>query len=212
MRRRAFLVALSSAPLLGFVRPDTLPLRKATFEEVGSSVRMTVALPNLFRKHDKEAMASIDSGFDTTIEYTLRLWQYGTRRLLETREIVVKIRRDPWQKRYVVSKRDDRGWSKRYFQRRDDAIAAAVDLERVRITASGALERGEDGPYYFVEILALRNPLRKRKQGQGRSASGRGQGRDLEWFGRLVEMLAGERAVAEEIVHVKTNPFYLVPR
>lgn len=215
MRRRAFLVALSCAPLLAFVKPEDLPRRRAVFEEVGTSLRMTLGVPKLLRKHDREAMASIDSGFDTTIEYTLRLWQYlgrGNRRFVEDRELVVKIRRDPWKKRYVVSTADDRGWTRRYFENRDAAIAAAVKLERVRIAAVSTLQRGDAQANYFVEVLALRNPLRKRGAGDGDSASGRGQGRDLEWFGRLVENLAGERARAEEVVHVRTNLFYLVPR
>ena len=215
MRRRAFLVALACAPLLGFVKPEDLPRKRAVFEEVGTSLRMSIGLPKLLRKHDREAMASIDSGFDTTIEYTIRLWQHlgrGNRRLVETRELVVKIRRDPWKKRYVVSAGDERGWTRRYFEERDAAILAAVKLERVRIASVGKLERGDDRASYFVEILALRNPLRKRGPGGGDAASGRGQGRDLEWFGRLVENLAGERPRAEEIVHVRTNLFYLVPR
>jgi hypothetical protein len=215
MRRRGFLITLSSLPLLAFVKPEDLPRRRAVFEEVGASLRMTLALPKLLRKHDREAMASIDSGFDTTIEYTLRLWQQlgrGNRKFVATRELVVKIRRDPWKKRYVVSTGDERGWTRRYFEDRDAAIAAAVRLERVRISAVSALERGDSRANYFVEVLALRNPLRKRGPGGTDSASGRGQGRDLEWFGRLIETLAGERARAEEVVHVRTNLFYLVSR
>jgi hypothetical protein len=215
MRRRAFLVALSCVPLLGFVKPEDLPRRRAVFEEVGTSLRMTMGLPRLLRKTDREAMASIDSGFDTSIEYTLRLWQQlgrGNRRLVAVRELVVKIRRDPWKKRYVVSTGDERGWTRRHYEDRDAAIAAAVKLERVRIAPVSTLERGDAQANYFVEVLALRNPLRKRGPGGGDSASGRGQGRDLEWFGRLIENLAGERARAEEIAHVRTNLFYLVPR
>jgi hypothetical protein len=215
MRRRSFLIALGCAPLLAFVKPEDLPRRRAVFEEVGTSLRMSIGLPKLLRKQDREAMASIDSGFDTTIEYTLRLWQLlarGNRRLVESRELVVKIRRDPWKKRYVVSTGDDHGWTRRYYEDRDAAISAAVKLERVRIASVSTLERGDTRANYFVEIFAMRNPLRKRGPSGGDAASGRGQGRDLEWFGRLVENLAGERAQAEEIVHVRTNLFYLVPR
>jgi len=209
VKRRTFLQGLVVVPVHAYARPDTLPVRKATFEEVGNSVLVTLSLPMLFRRYDREALASIDSGFDTIIQYTVKLWQHGTRRLVGTREIVVKIRRDPWKKRYVVSTREETGWVKRTFVDRDDAIAAAVRLDRVRVASASDLERGEGGPYYFVTVLALRNPLAGTS---GERSSGRAQGRDLEWFGRLVEVLAGERAQAEEVVHVRTNPFYLVER
>jgi hypothetical protein len=207
--RRRFMLALLALPLLGFVRPDTLPLRRASFEEVGNSVLMTVSLPTLFRRYDRDALDSIDSGFDTTLHFTVKLWEHGTRRLVDARELLVRIRRDPWKRRYVVSTRESGVWRKRTFTERDDAIAAAVKLDRVRVAAVNQLERGEHGHSYFVEILALRNPLDPPDDFAG---STRAQGRDLEWFGRLVDVLAGERAEAEETVHVKTNPFYLVDR
>jgi hypothetical protein len=209
VKRRTFMRGVVGVPVLAFARPDTLPIRRATFEEVGSSVLVTVTLPTLFRRYDREALASIDSGFDTTIHYQLKVWQVGTRELIGTQEVLVKIRRDPWKKRYVVSTRDTGGWTKRSFVNRDEAVAAAVKLDRVRIASVGDLERGAAGPYYFVEVLALRNPI---GQVGGDAASGRAQGRDLEWFGRLVEVLAGERAEAEEIVHLRTNWFYLEDR
>jgi hypothetical protein len=210
VKRRAFMQGLVAVPVLGFARPDTLPFRKSTFEEVGNSVLLTMTLPALFRRYDREALASIDSGFDTTIHYTIKTWEHGTRRLVDTREIVVKIRRDPWKKRYVVTTRDDTGTTKRTFTQRDDAIAAAVKLDRARVCAASDLERGEGGPYYFVSVLALRNPIVAKSDGD--RSSGRAQGRDLEWFGKLVEVLAGERAQAEEFVHVRTNAFYLEER
>jgi Domain of unknown function (DUF4390) len=209
VKRRRLLQALIVLPLCGFVRPDALPAKKAVFEEVGNSVLMTVSLPTLFRRYDREALASIDSGFDTTIHFTIKLWEHGTRRLVDTRELLVRIRRDPWKRRYVVSTRESGVWRKRTFTERDDAVAAAVKLDRVRVAAVNQLERGEDGPSYFVEILALRNPLDPPEDFAG---STRAQGRDLEWFGRLVDVLAGERAEAEETVHVKTYAFFLVER
>jgi hypothetical protein len=210
VKRRTFMQGMIAVPVIAYARPDTLPLRRATFEEVGNSVLVTMTLPALFRRYDREALASIDSGFDTTIHYVVKVWQHGKNRLVDTREVRVKIRRDPWKKRYVVSTREDSGWTKRTFVERDEAIAAAVKLDRVRVCAASDLERGEGGPYYFVTVLALRNPIVVKSDGD--RSSGRGQGRDLEWFGRLVEVLAGERAQAEEVVHVKTNAFYLVER
>ncbi len=209
MKRRALLQGLVVAPIVGFARPDTLIQRKATFEEVGNSVLMTVSLPMLFRRTDRDALSSIDSGFDTTLHFTLKVWQKGKNRLVDTRELLVVIRFDPWKKRYVVRTRESGVWSKRTFTERDAAIAGAVKLDRVRVAAANQLERGESGPYYFVEIIAQRNPLDPPEDFAG---STRAQGRDLEWFGRLVDVLAGERAEAEETVHLRTNLFFLEAR
>jgi hypothetical protein len=212
VKRRTFVVGSLATPLLlGFARPEALSVREAIFEEMGTSLVVTVQLPGLFKKHDTDALASIDSGFDTNLHFSLKVWEWGKRKLVAQRTVLVKIRRDPWKKMYVVSTRGSRGWSKRFFEKRDEAIAAATTLTRATVASTSELERGDDGPYYFVEILAQRNPLAsdaRRKRG----ATGRGTGRDLEWFGRLVEVLAGERAKAEETVHVRTNPTYLVPQ
>lgn len=213
VRRRVLLGAALGLPLLGFVRPETLVQRAAEFAEIGNSIQMTLALPTLIRKGDLEAMASIDSGFDTTLEYTLKVWEHGTRRLVATRTLVLKLRRDPWKKSYLLRTKGSSGWVKRSFETRDEAIAAAVTLDGVRICSASLLERGgEAGPFYFVEILAMRNPLQAGDEGDDGTETRRGQGRDAEWFRRLVETLAGERARAEQIVHVRTNPFFLVPR
>ena len=174
---------------------------------------MTLALPALIRDNDLEAMASIDSGFDTTFEYTLKVWEHGTRQLVTTRTIVIKLRRDPWQKHYLLRTKGSTGWVKRSFQEHAKAIEAAVTLDGVKVCSSSLLERGgEAGPFYFVEVLAMRNPLRRQRGVDGGPETRRGQGRDAEWFRRLVETLAGERARAEQVVHVRTNPFFLVPR
>jgi hypothetical protein len=211
VKRRVFLVGALSAPLLGFARPDPTP-RKAEFEEAGSSVLMSLDLPGLFKKHDTEAIKSIDSSFDTTLEFTVTLWEYGTRQKLTEQTVVRKIRRNPWKKQYEVSTRRGKGWAKHTFEKRDDAISFATSLHRVRVAATEDLERGEDSPTYHVEVLALRNPMEGRGRSGRRGSSDRSQGRDLEWFGRLVDILAGERALAEEVVHIKTNRFYLVSR
>ncbi|MCX4240732.1 hypothetical protein [Paraliomyxa miuraensis] len=200
-------------PLLGFARPETLVQRSAEFAEIGNSIQMTLALPTLIRDNDLEALASIDSGFDTTIETTLKVWEHGTRQLVATRTIVVKLRRDPWQKNYLLRTKGSTGWIKRSFSERAEAIEAAVTLDGVKVCSASLLERGgEAGPFYFVEVLAMRNPLRVQRGGGGGTETRRGQGRDAEWFRRLVETLAGERARAEQVVHVRTNPFFLLPR
>jgi len=209
VKRRRCLAAIVALPLVAMARPDTLPLRRAVFEEVGTSVVMTLSLPTLFRRYDKDALESIDSGFDTSLHFTIKLWQHGTRRLVGTRELLVRIRRDPWKQRYVVSARENGAWTKRTFTERDAAVAAAVRLDRVEVGSASALERGEGGPYYFVTVFAQRNPLEPPADFASSTAAA---GRDLEWFGRLVDVLAGERAEAEETVQLRTNPFYLVAR
>ncbi len=213
LRRRTLLGGLLTAPLLAFARPETLTKRSAEFAEVGNSIQMTVELPSLIRAKDAEALKSIDSGFDTTFEYTIKVWEHGTRRLVASRTLVLKLRRDPWKKHYLLRTKGSSGWIKRTFSRRSAAIEAAVTLDGVKICSASRLDRGgEAGPFYFVEILAMRNPLRKRRGGAGGTETRRGQGRDAEWFRRLVETLAGERALAEQVVHIRTNPFFLLPR
>jgi hypothetical protein len=210
VKRRRLLLGMLTLPLVGFVRPWDLPRRKASFEEVGNSVLMTVSIPTLFRRTDRDALDSIDSGFITTLHFTLRVWQSGKRQLIETRELLVRIHYDVWKKKYIVRTRESGVWtSKRAFLERDEAIAAAVKLDRVRVAAANQLERGEFGPNYFVEILAQRNPL---DPPEDFASSTSAQGRDLEWFGRLVDVLAGERADAEETVHLRTLPFFLEAR
>lgn len=204
-RRTLLLGALTTPLLLGFARTEH---RDAVFEEMGSSLVVTVDIPGLFKKHDADALASIDSGFDTNLHFQLKLFEYGKKRLVTQSTVVVKIRRDPWKKKYVVSTRGERGWTKRFFNDRAAAIRAATTLQRVKVAAISDLERGEEGPYYFLEIVAQRNPLTSDAK---RGTTSRGTGRDLEWFGRLVEVLAGERAKAEETVNVRTNATYLVP-
>lgn len=213
LRRRTIIGAALGLPLLAFVRPETLVQRSAEFTEIGNSIQMTLALPVLIRDNDLEALASIDSGFDTTLEYTLKVWEHGTRKLVATRTIVLKLRRDPWKKNYLLRTKGSTGWSKRSFDDRAAAIAAAVTLDGVRVCSASLLGRGgEAGPFYFVEVFAMRNPLRPPRGEAGGTETHRGQGRDAEWFRRLVETLAGERARAEQVAHVRTNPFFLLPR
>ncbi len=209
LMRAAALVATAMAAS-GFARPDP---RKAVFEEIGNSIMMTLSLPALFGRSDRDALASIDSGFDTTLHFTLDVWEHGSRKHMGTRVIVRKIRRDPWKKKYVVRTKGSSGWLSRTFDKREEAIAEAVSLDRVRVIKATKLSRGgEAGPFYFVTVLAMRNPIEDVAAGTKRRRRRGGGRRDLEWFGRLVDVLAGEQAAAEEIVSVKTNPFFLVPR
>lgn len=213
VRRRVVLGGALGLPLLAFARPETLTKRAAEFAEVGNSIQMTLSLPGLIRSNDLEALASIDSGFDTTLEYQLKVWQHGSRERVARRTLVLKLRRDPWKKNYLLRTKGSTGWIKRSFDERAEAIAAAVTLDGIKVCSASVLDRGgEAGPFYFVEIMAMRNPLRRRRGGGRGTETHRGQGRDADWFRRLVETLAGERARAEQVVHVRTNPFFLVPR
>jgi len=213
IRRRALLGGAVALPVLAFARPESLVKRSAEFAEVGNSIQMTIALPTLIRKRDAEALASIDSGFDTTLEYKLTVWEHGTREKIASRTLVLKLRRDPWKKHYLLRTRGNTGWIRRSFAKRADAIEAAFTLDGIKVCSASSLERGgEEGPFYFVEVFAMRNPLRRgRDRGRG-TETHRGTGRDADWFRRLVETLAGERARAEKVVHIRTNPFFLVAR
>jgi hypothetical protein len=209
LRRRGVLAGLVSLPALGFARPQDLLQKKAVFEEIASSVQMTLSLPALIRKSDKEALQSIDSGFDSTLRFEIDVWAHGVRATkIASRTVIVKVGKDPWTDKYAVKTQGNTGWIRRTFTTRDAAVEAAVTLDRIRICDSALLTRGtgDDGPYYFCTVLAMRNPVKEPVPGRRRR---RGGDRDLEWFGRLVDALAGERARAEEIVNVKTNPFYL---
>jgi hypothetical protein len=196
--------------VLALARPPKPAPRKATFEEIGERVAMTLALPGLIPLTDQEAIDSVDSNLDNTLTFTLQLREYKTRQVLVEQTINRKIRHDPWKKKYVVSTQSGKGWSKRYFDKRDEAIEFAVTLSRVRISDTADLERGDNGPYYYVDVVAMRNPIKRRARRRG--SSYRSRGRDLEWLDRLVNVLAGERALAEQVVRIKTNAFYLLPR
>jgi hypothetical protein len=140
------------------------------------------------------------------------LWEYGTRhRKLSSRVIVVKIRKDTlYTNKYLVRTKGSTGWVSRSFASKTAAMDAAVTLDRVRICATDDLQRGtyEDGPFYFVTVFAMRNPIKDDGESRRRRRRRRGD-RDIAWFGSMVDALADERPRAEELVHVKTKPFFL---
>lgn len=208
--RRAVLLGAGATLIAGAMRNDPLALRRARFEEVGDSVLMTVELPELFRARDREALASIDSGFATTVTFDVGVFEVGTHTPLETRYVVKTVQYDLWTQRYVVMTRESgRGAAKRYFPVRDAAIRAAIGLDRIRIARASHLQRGEDGPYYYVRVIAQRNPL---SQESVTTAQGRPTERNVRWFTRLIDFLSARPPEAEETVAVRTNPFFLVPR
>ena len=218
MRRRGFL----GYGLLGLAVPlmaapgglELLKPRRARFEEVGDSVLMTADLPELLLTRDGDAMASLESAFRTRLDFEISLYRAGQTDPVEQRRVTVFIQWDPWKERYVVeTKEADRTATRRYFAGRDEAIVAAVQLDRVRVARASALERGPKA-VYFATVVGQRNPIEKGllspEDGDG---DGRGQGRDLSVFSRWVGIFIRATQSAEKTVAIKTSPaFYLVPR
>lgn len=215
MRRRGFLGLVAALPLLTAAGGlELLKPRRARFEEVGDSVLMTVDLPELLLLRDADAMASLDSAFRTRLEYELSLYRAGQSDPVEQRRVTVYIQWDPWKERFVVETQEQgRSPTRRYFIDRDEAIVAAIRLDRVRLARASALERGPKA-VYFATVVGQRNPIEKGllapDEGEG---DGRGQGRDLSVFSRWVGIFIRATQSAEKTVAIKTSPaFYLVPR
>ncbi len=215
MRRRGFLGLAAALPLLCAAGGlELLKPRRARFEEVGDAVLMTVDLPELLLIRDADAMASLDSAFRTRLEYELSLYRAGQSDPVEQRRVTVYIQWDPWKERFVVETQEQgRSPTRRYFIDRDEAIVAAIRLDRVRLARASALERGPKA-VYFATVVGQRNPIERGPlapdEGEG---DGRGQGRDLSVFSRWVGIFIRATQSAEKTVAIKSSPaFYLVPR
>lgn len=212
MRRRGFFGLLAALPLLTAAGGlELLKPRRAKFEEVGDSVLMTAELPELLLTRDADAMASIESAFRTRLEYEVSLYRAGQSDPIEQRRVTVYIQWDPWKERFVVETQEQgRSPTRRYFADRDEAIVAAIRLDRVRIARASALERGPKA-IYFATVVGQRNPIEKGLLSA--DDDGRGQGRDLSVFSRWVGIFIRATQSAEKTVAIKTSPaFYLVPR
>ncbi len=216
MRRRAFLILASWVVLAGAARPEATLLRRARFYDHGDRVTMDLALPELLRPWDREAMAWLDSGFETLLVYDVALFEHGTNRLVERHRDLVKLRYDYMGgARYELKRyRDGRFVRRRTYERPREAVRAAVRLRRTTVADAGKLTRaGARGPSYYVTVVAQRNPIDDAVGAVGPDPSvGRGQGRDVQWFQRLVHFLAGELPTAEVSLRVRTQPFYLEVR
>lgn len=212
MRRRAFLLAGLSLPLVAAGPLEYLRPRRAKFEEVGDAVLMSVAMPELLSARDQDAMASLESAFATTLVFEIVLYRAGQHAPVEQRQRIVKIQYNPWKERYVVTTSDvGRATQVRYYSSRDEAIARATALDRVRVARVGALQRGDDA-VYFATVVAQRNPLDRDLLAQGAGEDlDRGQGRDLSVFSRWVGIFVRATQSAEKTFAIKTVPaFYLV--
>lgn len=212
MRRRALLLAGLSLPLLGAGPLELLRPRRAKFEEVGDAVLMTVALPELLSTRDGDAMTSLESAFATTLVFEIVVYKAGQHAPVDQRSRVVKIQYNPWKERYVVTTSDaGRASQVRYYTDRDEAVARATSLDRVRVARVSGLQRGEDA-VYFATVVGQRNPIDKDLLAlEAGDALDRGQGRDLSVFSRWVGIFVRATQSAEKTFAIKTTPaFYLV--
>ncbi len=213
MTRRGLLLAALALPALGAGGLELLRPRRARFEEVGDAVLMTVAMPELLSTRDADAMASLESAFATTLVYEIVVYRSGVSGPFEQRTRTVKIQYNPWKERYVVTTSDSgRPAQVRYYEGRDEAIARATSLERVRIARVSAMQRGSDA-VYFATVVAQRNPVdQDLLTPQPGEEDERGQGRDLAVFARWVGIFVRATQSAEKTFAIKTTPgFYLVP-
>ena len=214
MKRRQLLAGVPAVGFTALFRPETFVIRKAVFEEVGDSVLMSTVFPELLRKRDREAVASIDSGFTTTLVFDIAVLEYGTNQTIAQVRRVVELRYHLYLKKYEVVVRHGSVLAPpRYFTQRDAAIDAGLEMRRVRIVGANRLRRQPARGYYYVTVLGQRNPTDSiRGIHDLDPEAGRAQGRDVRWFSRFLDFLAGDVPQAEETLVVRTQPFYLVQR
>lgn len=213
MRRRAFLIAGLGLGALGAGGRELLRGRRAEFVESGDAVLVSVALPELLSLRDRDAMASLDSAFATTLVFEISLYRTGSPRPISGQRRVVKIQWDPWKERFGVQTSDPgQGTTTAYFREREPAIARAVSLDRLRIARADALERGPQASY-FVTVVGQRNPITEALLPEDELAGSRGQGRDLSAFSRWIGIFIRDAPAAEKTFAIRTTPaFYLVKR
>ncbi|HGG57827.1 MAG TPA: hypothetical protein ENK31_08540 [Nannocystis exedens] len=211
MRRRSFIAAGLSLPLVGAGGRELLRSRRAAFVEVGDSVLMSVKLPELLSTRDRDAMASIESAFTTTLVFEIKLYQSGTSRPISARRRLVKIQWNPWKERFGVQTSDPgSGTRTSYFRYRNRAIARAVGLDRVLVAKTSTLRRGRDSTY-FVTVVGQRNPITAALLPE-EVVVGQGQGNDLSAFSRWIGIFIRDTPAAEKTFAIRTTPaFYLVP-
>lgn len=209
--RRGLLTLGAALPLLMAAggELEVLRPRKARFEEVGDTVLMTVGLPELLLTADTAAMTSLEAAFTTVLTYEIAVYRGREREPFERRRVVVRLHWNAWKERYVVTVEEPgRGLTTRAFSDRDEAIAAAVTLERLRILEAVALERGNDATY-FATVVGQRNPVDRGLLSPGSGGEPRVGSTFSRWLGIFIR--AQQRA--EKTVAIKTSPaFYLVPR
>jgi hypothetical protein len=207
--RRRFLAAVAASPLLVVLlgaAPEALPRRKAEFTYSSRDLKMRLAVADLLRTTDKQAMKMLDGGYPTHVVYDLAVYAKGARTPTAQTHIEISVQWDPWNQDYIVQTAIDGGSpSVRRHALRSDAIKAATSLFVV-IAKLADVPRGEDQVHY-VHVVAQRNPIQSRTSSSGGAA--RGQDRDLEMFSRWVGMFVRSRPQAEKVVEFRTHPFYV---
>lgn len=209
--RRGVLALAAAVPLLTAAGGEEAPrTRRARFEEVGDTVLMTVSLPELLLTADGEAMAALEAAFVTTLTYEIAMYRGREREPTARRRVVVRVQWNAWKERYVVTVEEPgRGATTRQYTDRDDAIAAAVTLERLRIAETGDLERGPDVTY-FATVVGQRNPVERGLLSPGPGGETR---RVASTFSHWIAIFIRAQQRAEKSITIKTSPaFYLVPR
>lgn len=205
MRRRDVLALAAALPALVAAVPETLPLVRTRFVEVGDDLVAEFSLPDVLPQSDAAAMAAVDSGFATRLEFELILRAEGRQKPVLSIVHDVRLSWDPWNRRYLVTSRAQR--SSRTYATRDAAIRRATAI-RANLGPTAALSRGES-TVYFLHVVAHRNP----HEGTPRPDSGaRGEDRDLSVFSRWVSVFLGPPPRAEFTIERRSNAFYLVPR
>ena len=79
--RRRFLAVAAVAltvPLIA-ASPETLPRRDAKFTYTSRKLKIRVAVPDLLRESDKQAMKLLDGGYPTRLVYDLAVYAKGSR-------------------------------------------------------------------------------------------------------------------------------------
>jgi hypothetical protein len=209
MSRRRFVVALAASPvllsLLG-AAPEALPRRKAEYTYSSRDLKIRLAIADLLRTTDKQAMKMLDGGYPTHLVYDLSVYAKGARTPAAATHVEISVQWDPWNQDYIVQTAIDGGSpSVRRYALRSDAIKASTNLFVV-VAKLADISRGENEVHY-VHVVAQRNPIQSKSSSS--SGAARGQDRDLEMFSRWVGMFVRSRPQAEKVVEFRTHPFYV---
>lgn len=208
LSRRRWLATVSVALTLPLIAasPETLPRRDAKFTYTTRRLKIRVAVPDLLRETDKQAMKLLDGGYPTHLVYDLAVYPKGSRTPIAIQHVDISVQWDPWNRDYIVQTSVAQGQATvRRYALREDAIKAAISLS-VPIADLDAIPRGETA-IHFVQVVAQRNPLEAKTGGS--NAGARGQDRDLEMFSRWVGMFVRSRPKADKLVEFRTHPFYV---
>lgn len=208
LSRRRWLAVVASAPAVALIAaaPDTLQRRKGTFTYNRRDLKLRIAIPDILRSTDKQAMKMLDGGYPTRLVYDFAVYAKGARAPRSTAHVEVSVQYDPWNKNYLVQTSvNGAAATVRSFALRADAIKASTHVS-VAVAKLADMPRGADQVHY-VHAVAQRNPTQSKSGGN--TGAARGQDRDLEVFSRWVGMFVRSRPKADQIVEFRTHPFYV---